>query len=186
MKEYKKEFPGIGEILFEKSKKAKRLNITVRPSRGIRVAVPRGCTFKTAEKFTMANLEWIRQKTCAQSQRTDRQQKVDIPNIPRKEAREILIKRLEKLSEATGLSYNRVFIKNQKTLWGSCSSRKNINLNIKLLSLPKHLMDYVILHELVHTRILNHSKLFWDSLEKLLPDCKKMRKELHQYSPQAE
>ena len=62
--------------------------------------------------------------------------------------REILIKRLDKLAEKHGLKYNRVFVRNQKTRWGSCSSKNNISLNAKLVKLPEKLMDYIILHEL--------------------------------------
>lgn len=183
MKSYKKELPGAGEILFEKSTRAKRLSISIRPGRGVRVAVPRGCSFAAAERFATDNLRWILAKQESQKERIDEQKKLEVPELPREEAKRILTARLELLSRETGLTYNRVFIKNQKTLWGSCSSRKNINLNIKLLSLPQHLRDYVILHELVHTRIMNHSSLFWQTLEHFLPQCRRLRRELRGYSP---
>ncbi|MFC1990575.1 M48 family metallopeptidase [Chloroflexota bacterium] len=65
-------------------------------------------------------------------------------------------------------------IRNQKTRWGSCSHKNNINLNMKLVLLPDELVDYVILHELVHTRIHNHSKRFWVELDKYVGDGKLM------------
>jgi len=72
------------------------------------------------------------------------------------------------LAEEYGFEYNKVFVKNQKTRWGSCSERNNINLNIALAGLTDELRDYVLLHELLHTRIKNHSKKYWSELDKRL------------------
>ena len=102
--------------------------------------------------------------------------------IDRKTGKKILIQRLNELSEKHGLSYNRVFVKNQKTRWGSCSEKKNINLNINLVRLPEVLMDYAIMHELVHTKILNHSTRFWELLGKFVKNARDLDRELQQYS----
>ncbi|MCD6585613.1 MAG: M48 family metallopeptidase [Desulfobacteraceae bacterium] len=103
-------------------------------------------------------------------------------DIDRKTARKILVQRLNKLSEKHGLPYNRVFVRNQKTRWGSCSAKKNINLNIHLVRLPEALMDYAIMHELVHTKVLNHRSQFWDFLEKFMKNARALDRELQQYS----
>jgi len=89
--------------------------------------------------------------------------------------------RLNNLTKKNGFTYNRVFIRNQKTRWGSCSSKNNINLNVKLIRLPDELIDYVILHELVHTGIKNHSKAFWTELDRLVGNAKKMQSRLKEY-----
>jgi len=73
-------------------------------------------------------------------------------------------------------------IKSQKTLWGSCSSKNNINLNINLIKLDQELIDYVILHELTHLNIKNHSKKFWQELEKLEPEAIILDKKLKNYN----
>ena len=104
-------------------------------------------------------------------------------SINRAEAKHKLITRLKELAEHYGFTYNRVFIRNQKTRWGSCSSKKNINLNMKLAVLPDRLMDYVILHELVHLKIPNHSKDFWTALDRFVPNAKILKAELRKYSP---
>ena len=65
-----------------------------------------------------------------------------------------------------------------KTRWGSCSAKNNINLNMLITYLPKHLQDYIILHELVHTRIKNHSNQFWNILDGIVGDARGMHKEL--------
>jgi predicted metal-dependent hydrolase len=92
-----------------------------------------------------------------------------------------LIDRLNRLAQRHGFRYNRVFVRNQKTRWGSCSALNNISLNINLVRLPQELIDYTILHELVHTRIKNHSRRFWQELDKILGDAKQIDKKLSEY-----
>ena len=98
-------------------------------------------------------------------------------------AGKLLVSRLEELAAAHGFRYNRVFVKNQKTLWGSCSSQDNINLNISLARLPDELRDYVLIHELVHTRHKNHSPAFWREVDAIVGDSKALRRKLRQYRP---
>ena len=90
--------------------------------------------------------------------------------------------RLEHLSRVTGLPYHNLSIRDQKTRWGSCSALKNINLNLKLLLLPSTLVDYVIIHELCHTREMSHSATFWNLVAGYQPDYKKSRLELRRLS----
>ena len=99
----------------------------------------------------------------------------------RKAARQLLVDRLDSLARKYGFTYNRVFIRNQKTRWGSCSTKNNINLNVNLVRLPAELIDYTILHELVHTRVKNHSQKFWAQMDRLLGDAKKIDKKLRAY-----
>jgi predicted metal-dependent hydrolase len=99
----------------------------------------------------------------------------------RKEAKKILPVRLGELSRKYQLPFNKVIIKNNKSRWGSCSEKNNINLSLHLVRLPDHLMDYILLHELVHTVHKNHSKKFWKHLEKLEPDAKSLDRELKDY-----
>ncbi len=99
----------------------------------------------------------------------------------RKEAKEYLPQRTAKLAKEHCLSYKKVFVKNQKTRWGSCSRVNNINLNIHLMRLPDELIDYVILHELVHTLEKNHGKKFWAKLNELTGSAKHFDKELKAY-----
>jgi len=108
--------------------------------------------------------------------------KTGITWLLRKEAKAFLPFRVAHLAEKYGFSYNRVFVKNIKTRWGSCSGKNNINLNIHLMRLPDHLIDYVILHELVHTLHRNHSRSFWNALDKLCGDSHRLRKEMRSYS----
>ena len=92
------------------------------------------------------------------------------------EAKNYLPNRINFLSKKFGLNYNKLALRNQKTRFGSCSYLNNINLNINLMKYDFDIIDYVIIHELVHTKIKNHSKDFWAEVEKYCPDYKKLRK----------
>ncbi|MFC1865943.1 M48 family metallopeptidase [Chloroflexota bacterium] len=173
----------VGLVFFERSEKAKRINITVKPFQGVRVAVPHNSSLKKAEEFVCSKKAWIN-KHLEKIRQYENKYNVNgnkAGNIDKEKARTILVKRLYYLAAKNGFSYNRVFIRNQKTRWGSCSSKNNISLNMKLVILPEELIDYVILHELVHTKKKNHSKDFWTEMDKLVEHSKEMRSRLRQY-----
>jgi len=87
-------------------------------------------------------------------------------------AKQTLIPWLDQVSQETGLNFCKLSIRAQKTRWGSCSARHNINLNRCLMFLEPPLVRYLMVHELCHTRYLNHSKKFWQLVEKFVPDYK--------------
>ena len=161
-------------ILFEKSKRAKNIGIRIRHNGDVRVAVPRFSTYKYAEKVALERIEWIRYKKAEMDLKTEglKDKLKGLKPINKTEAKVILKNRLKELSEIYGFEYNRVFIRNQKTRWGSCSAQNNINLNINLVRVSNELQDYVILHELVHTKIKNHSLMFWKELDKYVGDAR--------------
>ncbi len=97
-------------------------------------------------------------------------------------AKEILPQRLQQLSEQHNLHCKKITVRNTSTHWGSCSSSGTISLNLHLILLPQHLIDYVILHELCHTVEMNHSPRFWALLDELCDtDSKRLRAELKSY-----
>tara|TARA_B100000989_G_scaffold66199_1_gene46062 strand:- start:3093 stop:3812 length:720 start_codon:yes stop_codon:yes gene_type:complete len=113
----------------------------------------------------------------------DIQQKIRfaIEETLRKEAKDFLPQRVKELAEKNSFRFKKISIRNSKTRWGSCSHDNNINLNLHLMRLPNHLIEYVILHELVHTKIKNHSKNFWNLLDVVTGNAKKLDKELKNY-----
>ncbi len=96
----------------------------------------------------------------------------------KKQSDRLLPDRLEFLAKKHDFTYASLNTKRLSSRWGSCSSTKLITLNLFLMQLPWHLIDYVILHELVHTQHLDHSEKFWNRFEEVLPNAKKIRKEL--------
>jgi len=104
--------------------------------------------------------------------------KLAIENVLRFDAKKFLPLRIAELALSLGYTYQKVTIKNNKTNWGSCSNRKNINLNLHLMRLSDRLIDYIIVHELVHTIIPNHGPNFKATMKRHFQDSVEMEKEL--------
>ena len=114
---------------------------------------------------------------------TDRRKyKQDVTAWYKRQTSKIIFERLPLLSRKLDLRYNRVSIKSQKSRWGSCSKNKNLNFNLLLAALPLEVIDYVVIHELMHLVELNHSKRFWDLVKMQDPNYKYHRKVLRRYS----
>ena len=93
----------------------------------------------------------------------------------RKRAAEIIEARCRYYAPVMGVSYGTVTIREQKTRWGSCSAKGNLNFNWKLVLMPPEILDYVVVHELAHRIQMNHSAAFWAEVGKILPDYKERR-----------
>jgi predicted metal-dependent hydrolase len=167
---------GVGPVILERSRRARRIILSVRPVKGVRVAVPLFASYREAERFARLKIDWIQQRL--EELRLNKNPLYDCGGIDLAEAKRVLTARLEHLALTNGFNFNRITIRRQKTRWGSCSQKNNISLNARLISLPDELMDYVILHELVHTRIHNHSKKFWNELDRYVRDSRAVSKKL--------
>jgi len=170
---------GIGPVLFQRSQRARRIIITIRPFSGVRVAVPRQSSFQKAEEFALSKKAWIARHLAKSNAFEFSSRKME--KIDRNEAVKVLSVRLDQLASKHGFCYSRVIFRNQKTRWGSCSAKDVISLNIALVNLPAELADYVILHELLHTRIKNHSGAFWAEMDTLVGDARHARARLRGY-----
>ena len=115
--------------------------------------------------------------------RRARRQLAETPEVAelRKQAKAYLPGRLAELAAQHGFSYNQVRIKHNVSNWGSCSVKKNINLNLNLMRLPAELQDYVMLHELCHLKYMNHGKEFHALLESVCPNHKELRRQLRDF-----
>ncbi len=179
------EIEGIS-VLFKRSRRAKHISVSVAPFHGVRVSVPYSSSYSQAERFVLSKWKWIR-KHREKIRHYESVAECDgnpdnFNGVGKAAANEKLVERLALLAKRYGFTYNRVTIRNQKTRWGSCSVKNNISLNINLARLPEELMDYVILHELVHTRVKDHSPRFWAEMDKLVGDGRQMRRRLKNYS----
>ena len=96
----------------------------------------------------------------------------------KEQARTLIEERLNYFNQFYNLEVCRVSVRNQKTRWGSCSSKGNLNFNYKILFLPRDAADYIIVHELCHLKEMNHSKNFWALVSQTFPNYKYIRKNL--------
>ena len=167
-----------------KSKRAKRIRITVYADARVVVTLPWGLKKEKADKVIFEKKQWILKQV---ERFKNREKKTSGALsyrdyiVTKEKARILVEERLKFYNQIYKLPYNRVFIKNQKTIWGSCSNKKNLNFNFRILFLPKDLQDYLIVHEICHIEEPNHSRKFWLLVAKTIPDYSKLRRELRSY-----
>lgn len=169
----------IGPVRLKKSQKAKYLNIYVRSSSLIWAAVPGGMSPGQAETMIRAKKRWILKQQECWREREDRtrHEVSEMPEYPRDRLRHELFE----YARRYGFSTRGISIRSQKTRWGSCSGSNHISLNINIMRLPADLREYVILHELTHTQVKNHGRIFWRRLEHTCPHAKKCRARLRDF-----
>lgn len=171
--------PGIGEVLLVRRPGTVRLRISVSPRRGVVVSMPRLLPYAVAEKFLLSKRQWVmaalKRQAGMMHRAAENGKSAAVPDDPtelekmREAARAVLVPKLLDAAVRYGFPFNgRIAIKNNVSNWGSCSSKGNINLNMRLILLPEHLQDYVILHELCHLRYPNHGPAFHALLDSLL------------------
>ena len=97
----------------------------------------------------------------------------------KKQAKDVIVKRVDELAQKHGFLYNRIRITSARTRWGSCSSKKNLNFSWRLIMVPQEVIDYVVVHELTHLKHMDHSSAFWRAVEALCPNYKQCRKRLN-------
>jgi len=147
----------------------------------VTISAPRWYPIYLINKFLEQKSEWPWEKLKdIDFSFLDQREKESAENYKRdkKLARKIILERLEFFNRHYNFRYKRVAIKNQKTCWGSCSQKGNLNFNYKIINLPERERDYVIVHELCHLEELNHSSRFWKLVAKFFPDYKQIRKNI--------
>lgn len=225
----------IGEVLFKKNRRFKRLSVRIAPKKGVWINIPYGITYKDAISFAKQNKAWIINNKVKIAQKENKQtvftpeikfetrfhqlrlspsevnnysaklfngvleviypfntliQKLELQTFIRNSILETLHReaiyylpiRIKELAMSCGFFYKSVQIKNTKSRWGSCTHDNKINLNLHLMRLPHELCDMVILHELCHTKVKNHSSDFYELLELHCPELPRKRKEIKNYS----
>lgn len=179
-----------GRINAERSVKYKRICLKITPDGDIRLTAPFFTGWGTMISFAESHSAWIEKAKARQRKRNEENRRLadgivheDHVSL-RKRAEAYLPERLKAINAASiNAKYNRITLKDNRSNWGSCSSRGNINLNIHLMQIPVHLSDYVIMHELCHLRYLNHGKEFHSLLDSLCGGKEKeYSSELKKYS----
>lgn len=184
-------YKGVGEVYYVRSSRARNLSIRINQQGEVRVTIPRFVSQKRAERFFLSKQQWVlkrlqglNHKDCRKTLppeggsiqirgrecpvrllQGDDSVEAAIWRMLHEEALRYLPGRVAELSKKHGFKITGLKIRKMRTRWGSCTARRSINLNSWLVMLPEYLSDYVILHELVHTRIPDHGKRFWEELD---------------------
>jgi predicted metal-dependent hydrolase len=179
----------------KESARAKKLRITVHADGSVVVTKPKRVSVARAEKFLASRQAWVEEVRTKLMKKAERRRRegggVELPKVrvgsaaqkvTVKRARALVHVRLPELNRAYGFTYGNISIRNQKTRWGSCSAKRNLSFNYRIAFLPPNLADYLLVHELCHTKEMNHSAKFWALVEKTTPDYQKLRKQLRALS----
>ena len=155
------------QFYFVRHRRARRYLLRVDPDGRVRVTIPRGGSKREAGAFVLRHLDWIAR------QRANLPVRAVLSADERRmligRARRELPVRLLQLAEAHGLAVARVSIRNQRSRWGSCGRDGHICLNWRLVRMPDWVRDYVMIHELMHLRRMDHSPLYWKLVEGAFP-----------------
>lgn len=168
------------------------LGLQIKGSGEVIARVPERLPDREIVRFLTQHENWIFRKAASQKHRADKRTGTGAKpysDLTAAERRQIQKKFEEKAAfyaKKMGVTYERITIRNQKTRWGSCSAKGNLNFNYRLYYLPEELMDYVIIHELAHRKHMNHSKEFWKVVEEYCPDYRERKKKLKGYELEGE
>lgn len=172
------------QFLIKKSARAKRMRLAVYCDTRVVVTVPHGIALGMVEKFVNEKKEWIEEKiayfTRFKNKPITKTTTADFAKY-KDEAFKLVTERVSHFNQFYGFSYNQINIKNQKTRWGSCSAKGNLNFNYKILFLPEAVRDYIVVHELCHLKEFNHSRKFWNLVSQAIPDFQEIKNSLRDW-----
>lgn len=167
--------------------KRRSMAIQIRTDGSVVVRVPMHASDRAIKRFVSAHARWIADN---RGQMFERRKKLadnpyDIPAweslsaADKKIAKQKIMEHVDYYARRMEIDYGSISMRNQKSRWGSCSSKGNLNFNYRLAYLPEELLDYVVVHELAHRRHMDHSAAFWEEVETYYPSYKKCRQMLN-------
>ena len=154
--------------------------IQIKADGRIVVRAPRRMSGRDIDRFVSEKEEWIErslEKIRQARERAESCERLTFEEIDRlaDKALEYIPERVRYFAPLVGVDYGRITVRNQKTRWGSCSGKGNLNFNCLLMLTPAEVIDYMVVHELCHLKEMNHSPKFWAEVERVLPDYKQSR-----------
>lgn len=165
-------------------KRVKYMRLEVTHDLTVKVIAPQWVAQRDIDKFIIEKQQWVKRALVKMETRKvlpaqgTRDEYLKYKEI----AREILTKKVAYWNSFYNFEYNRIYIKNLKTQWGSCSSKQNLNFNYKIIFLTEEQSDYIVVHELCHLGQMNHSKKFWGLVAQTIPGYKKIDKAINRFS----
>ena len=180
---------GQGEIHIQVIRSARKsLGLEVRDAHTVLARIPNRVSDRELQTFVEHHRDWILEKIAVMAEREENRKTTPVPEpelLSKTDWMKVQLKigkRVRHYCEVMGVKVGLVTVKNQKTRWGSCSAKGNVNFNYRLAFLPEELLDYVVIHELAHRRHMDHSKEFWAEVEHYCPDYRERRVKLKEYS----
>ncbi|MCR5672036.1 MAG: M48 family metallopeptidase [Butyrivibrio sp.] len=176
------------------------LSIEVTSDMRVIVRAPKRLSVKEINRFIGEKADWIdrslkkmearkKASTDAGGDNAGDGKGMDVGSLSKQEvsllmdkARSVIPAKVHRYAAQMGVTYGRITIRMQKSRWGSCSAKGNLNFNCLLMKMPDEIIDYVVVHELCHRKEMNHSPRFWAEVEKVIPDYKDKRKRLKEIS----
>ena len=170
------------EITLIRSRR-KSLAIEITPELQVVVRAPARMPVREINAFVQEKDDWSRahlqqmaeKKRLREQYREQALSKEELQELAT-QAMKLIPQKVHYYAQIIGVTYGRITIRNQRTRWGSCSGKGNLNFNCLLLLMPEEVLDYVVVHELCHRKEMNHSARFWEEVEKILPDYRQRRK----------
>ena len=154
----------------------KSIGIQIMPDGSVVVRCPKRMRLDDIRRFVESKSDWIEKHLAGRDLTAP--EKLTEPELKRlrEKTRQLVTARAKYYAAIIGVQYNQIAIRMQRTRWGSCSSKGNLNFNCLLGLTPPEVLDYVVVHELCHLIEMNHSKQFWNAVERIIPDYKVHRK----------
>lgn len=161
----------------------KSLAIEITPELQVVVRAPARMPVREINAFVQEKDDWIRAHLQRMAEKKRLREQCREQALSKEELQELAAQAMKLIpqkvhyyAQIIGVTYGRITIRNQRTRWGSCSGKGNLNFNCLLLLMPEEVLDYVVVHELCHRKEMNHSARFWEEVEKILPDYRQRRK----------
>jgi predicted metal-dependent hydrolase len=167
-----------------RSARARRWRLEVPWGEPARLTVPRWMSLAEAERVLADKRPWLEEQRRRQVPRLGLERLRVSESEARQGARELVSALAEEEAARLGVAYERIRIGGQRTLWGSCSSRGTLSFNWRLVLAPPEVLDYVVVHELCHLRVPNHSRRFWALVERHRPHWREQRAWLREHGPE--